>query len=75
MKKSGVMALAALLAATAQSNDELLKENIELPSLDEKRYTGDSRGIYIPRKHTVDTYRGQQRKAVKRRNIRKHNKH
>ena len=69
------MALAGLLAASAQFNTETLTEGMEMPSLDEKRYTGDSRGIYIPRKHTVDTYRGQQRKAVKRRNIRKHNKH
>lgn len=72
MKKSSLTALAALLGAAALSNTEVLKEGI--PSLTEKRYTGDSRGIYIPKKHTVDSYRGQQRKAAKRRNIKKYNK-
>ena len=55
-------------------NTEVLKEGMETPSLTEKNYTGGSRGIYIPRKHTVDSYRGQQRKAQKRRNIKKFNK-
>ena len=74
MKKSSITALAALLGAAALFNTEVLKEGMEAPSLTEKNYTGDSRGIYIPRKHTVDSYRGQQRKAQKRRNIKKFNK-
>jgi hypothetical protein len=60
---------------TAQMQDDTKTITLQAPPMLEPYYPTYSSPIFMPRQHSILSYRGQSRAAKKRNNIRKRSKH
>ena len=68
MKKSGIMRILPFLPLFTEGGPKLMENHqlfSDLPADSSVSVYGNH--IFIPQKHTVETYRGQQRRALKKR--------
>ena len=69
MKRS-FLNIAAMFGVVAMASSSL-KQGTETPTYSKKPFSGNP--VFIPKKHNISSYRGQQRAAIKRKNKKKFN--